>query len=234
MRGRVNNSNFKGLSACIKIDKQAWLPYGPPIRNSPERSSGFVCILADTLRVHYAGVATTECRGDEQVDQGVGDRVRGVNRKRATCGKWKWTKYRCKHSTVRVSIYDAPSSISPGLLIPLLLRAKAHTRAHKGPRFHGPFVVYTGAPAPRPRLTPSFSACAHGRTSTGRSRPVKIHRSLESIRYPQNIARHFSLPFSFLRLFVSPRSVACTCVKSRERRLLSSSGLIQIPPLRFD
>lgn len=41
--------------------------------------------------------------------------VRGVKRKGATCIKWKWTKYRCKHT--RVSIYDGqlhiPRKITP-------------------------------------------------------------------------------------------------------------------------
>ena len=122
----------------------------------------------------------------------------------------------------RVSIYDAPSSISPGLLIPLLLRAKAHTRAHKGPRFHGPFVVYTGratpVSAPIP-LTPSFHSVHNGRapfaSSSRKNSPVtRIHQV--STKYRKAIfSTSLSFLLSFFLSFFLSFSSACTYVKSR-------------------
>lgn len=63
---------------------------------------GLFCIGANTLRAH------------EHPSERRGWRVGGgAKRKRATCAKWKWTKYRCKHSSIRaVSIYELPFSIS--------------------------------------------------------------------------------------------------------------------------
>lgn len=152
------------------------------------------------MRVHYAGVATVERRGDEQVDRGVG--VRGVNRKRATCGKWKWTKYRCKHSTVRVSIYDAPSSISPALSRspdpPFATSKGTHARAHtKG---HDSTVRLSFIPAaPSPRAPPSFPPCAVSTTDVRlpvQNSPVtRIHQVSAKYRNP------LLSPF----FFVSPR-----------------------------
>lgn len=149
-------------------------PFGsliPP----PARLRGFVCIVADTLRVHYAGVA--QASGRTLGVAGEGETVRGVNRKRATCAKWKWTKYRCKHSTVRVSIYDAPSYTSPTSWSSLKLY---YDHTHMDPR-GPPFVVYM---PPLSLVSPHPHTCA--------TFCSKILRSFESIRSPQNIVSYFS------------------------------------------
>lgn len=143
-----------------KIDQRPRSLPSVHLRGPPGRSRGFVCIVDNTLRVHYAGVAGAGRGVTTKWTKGWGT-VRGVNRKRATCGKWKWTKYRCKHSTVRVSIYDAPSSISS--IDPPFATTKAHgrTRDHDStvrlsfilrpppPSFHPVHTPHT------PSLTPS-------------------------------------------------------------------------------
>lgn len=114
-----------------------------------------------------------------------GGRVRGVNRKRATCGKWKWTKYRCKHSN-RASIDIRRTLLHlSSLLIPILLRPR-HTRAHtkdhdstvrlsfilRPPHTFLRFTLRHCTPPPIPRLT--FRSAK--RKFTGHSNPSGIHK----------------------------------------------------------
>lgn len=46
------------------MDKQVFVPFGSTYEPS-ERSRGFVCIVANTLRVHYSGGSGTERAGDD-------------------------------------------------------------------------------------------------------------------------------------------------------------------------
>lgn len=105
-----------------------------------------------------------------------------MNRKRATCAKWKWTKYRCKHSTVWVSIYDAPSYISPisWSSLQTLLRSRHTYMAAQSVNLR--FVVHIPSPNPS----------SHARAHVCATFCSKILRSLESIKSPQNIVSYFS------------------------------------------
>lgn len=99
-------------------------------------------------------------------------------------------------------------SRSLGLLIPLLLRAKAHTLAHtKGHDSTLRLSFIPAAPSPARLSHTSFLSTLCSRLTSTSPPPLrsKIHRSpVESIRYPQNIAIHFSLSRSPTFLLVSP------------------------------